>query len=192
MLHRRRTGSAGFYGISGRPGSLAWFGGVLFVLALILGLAAPIAAAGGAVEPEVSSPMLSLLGLLLALVGLAGVLLAQTDMGASWRVGVDEAGRNDGAELVTGGLFALVRNPVFSAMLLAQFGMLFLVPTVLSLLALVCLVAAVQLQVRVIEEPYLLRTYGPAFAAYAARTGRLVPGVGRLRPADAGHAAAAL
>jgi protein-S-isoprenylcysteine O-methyltransferase Ste14 len=67
-------------------------------------------------------------------------------------------------------------------MLLAQLGMLLLVPTLLSLLALLCLLAAVQLQVRIIEEPYLLLTYGDAFASYAARTGRLLPGIGRLRP----------
>lgn len=31
-MHRLRTGSTGFKDISGRPGSLEWFGGVLFVL----------------------------------------------------------------------------------------------------------------------------------------------------------------
>jgi protein-S-isoprenylcysteine O-methyltransferase Ste14 len=36
-------------------------------------------------------------------------------MGASWRIGVDPSERTD---LVTGGAFALVRNPIFSAMLL--------------------------------------------------------------------------
>ncbi len=32
LLHRLRTGSTGFKDISGRPGSLEWVGGVLFVL----------------------------------------------------------------------------------------------------------------------------------------------------------------
>lgn len=40
-------------------------------------------------------------------------------------------------------------------------------------------VAAGQLQVRAAEEPYLLRTHGDD----AARTGRFVPGIGRLPPA---------
>lgn len=76
-------------------------------------------------------------------------------------------------------------------MLLAQRGMLLLVPTVRSLLALMCLLAAVQLQVRVIEEPYLLRTDGEELAAYAARTSRLVPRLGQRRTPDCGRAAAA-
>lgn len=37
QLHSTR--STGFKGTSGRPGSAEWFGGVLFVVALILGLA---------------------------------------------------------------------------------------------------------------------------------------------------------
>lgn len=40
--HLRATGSTGFQGISGRPGSASWFGGVLFALALVLGASAPI------------------------------------------------------------------------------------------------------------------------------------------------------
>ena len=45
------------------------------------------------------------------------------------------------------------------------------------------LLAALELQVRVVEEPHLLRAHGGAYASYAARVGRFVPGVGRLRRA---------
>ena len=44
--------------------------------------------------------------------------------------------------------------------------------------------AAVQLQVRVVEEPYLLATHGKTYAAYAARVGRFVPGAGRLHTSN--------
>ncbi len=37
-----------------------------------------------------------------------------------------------------------------------------------------------QVQVRAIEEPYLVRTHGAAYTGYAARTGRFLPGIGRL------------
>jgi protein-S-isoprenylcysteine O-methyltransferase Ste14 len=46
---------------------------------------------------------------------------------------------------------------------------------------LIAVAASVQVQVRLVEEPYLLRVHGDAYRAYAARTGRFVPGVGRLR-----------
>jgi protein-S-isoprenylcysteine O-methyltransferase Ste14 len=58
--------------------------------------------------------------------------------------------------------------------------MVLLVPTWLSAAAFVTLIAAVQVQVRAVEEPYLLRVHGEAYADYAARTGRFVPGTGRL------------
>ena len=103
-------------------------------------------------------------------------------MGASWRVGVDPAERT---ALVTTGVFGVVRNPVFSAMVAAQAGVTLMVPTWLSVLGLVSLVVAVELQVRSIEEPYLRAVHGPTYAAYAARAGRFVPGVGRM-PAATG------
>ncbi|MGY1692733.1 methyltransferase family protein [Geodermatophilus sp. SYSU D01105] len=105
-------------------------------------------------------------------------------MGASWRIGVDPGERTD---LVTTGVFACVRNPVSTAMALAQVGMVLVVPTWISVAALVALIAAVEVQVRVVEEPHLSLLHGNAYAACAARTGRFVPGVGRRArpPADA-------
>ena len=97
-------------------------------------------------------------------------------MGASWRIGVDQAERT---HLVSTGIFAVVRNPIFTAMVTAQTGMTLVAPTPLAVAALAALVLAVQLQVRVIEEPYLHRVHGAAYAAYTARVGRFLPGIGR-------------
>jgi len=99
-------------------------------------------------------------------------------MGASWRVGVDVRERT---ELVTGGLFRFVRNPIFSAMLVALVGLALLVPNAVSLLALVSSFAGLEIQVRRVEEPHLLRVHGERYRAWAARTGRFAPGLGRLR-----------
>ena len=112
------------------------------------------------------------------IVGFVGVLLGQSGMGSSWRIGVQQ---DEETDLVTGGVFAWVRNPIFTAMLVAQAGLLLLVPSLLSVLAFLSLWAAVHLQVRLIEEPFLRRQHGEAYARYAARTGRFVPGLGRLR-----------
>ncbi|MEX5720675.1 methyltransferase family protein [Geodermatophilus maliterrae] len=180
-VHRVRTGSAGFHGISGTPAQAGWWGGVLFVVAIVLGLAGPLLAVAGTVPARVPAAV-QVLGLLVALSGFAATLAAQTGMGASWRIGVDPAERT---ELVTDGVFAHVRNPVFTAMLLAQAGVVLMVPTPVSVLGLVVLVVAVQLQVRAVEEPHLEAVHGVAYTAYAARTGRFVPGVGRL-PAPTG------
>jgi protein-S-isoprenylcysteine O-methyltransferase Ste14 len=173
----RRTGSTGFQGISGTPRDAGWWGGVLFIAAMVLGLAGPLLAVTGTVAAD-AHPVVAVVGVVLALAGFAATLAGQTGMGASWRIGVDQGERTD---LVTTGVFEYVRNPIFTAMALAQVGMLLLVPTWVSAAALVALVAAVELQVRAVEEPYLLRHHGADYADYAARTGRFVPGVGRIR-----------
>jgi len=169
-LQWRRTGDHGFrFGaFAAAPAERA--GGLLFVLALALGLAAPVLELTGA---------LYALGALLAVAGIAGTLHAQLEMGASWRVGVDPSERT---ALRTDGPFRWVRNPIFSWMLFTAAGLALLVPNVASLAGLVLLGVALELQVRLVEEPYLRRTHGAAYADWAARTGRFLPGVGRLGP----------
>lgn len=178
IAHRRATGSSGFRGISGRPLSPEWIGGVLFavaVVALITGVA--LAALGIVAGPDVPLAV-EIVGAVAALAGLAVVLAAQRDMGDSWRVGVDERERTD---LVGRGLFGVVRNPVFSGMGLFVAGVTAAVPTPLTIGALVAFVVAIHLQVRSVEEPYLRRVHPDTYPAYARRVGRFVPGLGRLR-----------
>ncbi|MBB3084776.1 methyltransferase family protein [Geodermatophilus sabuli] len=187
-VQHRRTGSTGFKGISGTPAEPEWWGGVLFVVAMVAGLAGPLMAVLG-VTPIDPPAALQAAGLVVALAGFAATLAAQTGMGASWRIGVDSTERT---ELVTSGpLFGAVRNPIFTAMVTAQAGNVLMVPTWVTVAALTALVAAVQLQVRSAEEPHLLRVHGAAYADYAARTGRFVPGIGRLTRAAAGERAPA-
>jgi protein-S-isoprenylcysteine O-methyltransferase Ste14 len=118
-------------------------------------------------------------GLGLALGGMVTAIGAQLAMGDSWRVGVDPGERT---ELVTDGPFAVVRNPIYSGMIPFVWGIALLVPNTVGLAGAVCVTVAVELQTRLVEEPYLLRTHGEAYAEYAARVGRFVPGVGRIRP----------
>src|SRR5262245_48406571 len=90
-LQIRRTGTSGFRGISGRPGSPAWWGGVLFPIALLLGLAAPVLVLTGITAPRLPAhPALAAAGLIVGLAGLVVVLLAQAAMGSAWRIGVDD------------------------------------------------------------------------------------------------------
>ena len=180
VLQRRATGSSGFSGISGRPGSAEWAGGVLFVVALVLGFAAPVLALLDVAEPlsALDAPPLHVIGVVLFVVGLAATLAAQGAMGPSWRIGVDAS---EHTELVCDGPFALVRNPVFAAMLPTSLGLVLMLPSVVALVGVLALVTPLELQVRLVEEPYLLHAHGERYRAYAARVGRFVPGVGRLR-----------
>jgi len=179
LVHHRRTGTTGFVGLSGRPGSIEWLGGVLFGVALLAGVAAPCLQLAGLVTPwtALESPGVRAVGLVLYGVGVAATVWAQFAMGDAWRIGVRQT---ETTALVAHGPFRWVRNPIYSSMLAATVGLVLVVPNVLSALALVALVVGLELHVRWVEEPYLARTHGPAYRDYAARTGRFVPGWGRL------------
>ena len=169
----RRTGSTGF--IRPRRGAppAEMAGSVGFVVALLLLVAAPIAdAAGMARIATLDVGWAAVAGAVLGVAGIALTLLAQLAMGDSWRIGVDDSQRT---ELVTSGVFAKVRNPIFTAMLIATSGLVLLVPNLLSVTALVVLAAALDVQVRFVEEPYLARTHGPTYQHYRATTGRFLP-----------------
>ena len=181
VLQRRRTGSTGFHGISGSPGSAEWVGGVLFVCALLLGAVAPAAQLAGVVAPlaVLDSSGVARAGTILAVAGIVLTLVAQHAMGRSWRIGVDAS---EVTELVTTGPFAIVRNPVFAAMLPTGLGLALIAPNAVALAAVGVLLLALETQTRVVEEPYLLASHGQRYAEYAARVGRFAPGVGRLDP----------
>jgi protein-S-isoprenylcysteine O-methyltransferase Ste14 len=98
-------------------------------------------------------------------------------MGDSWRIGVEPEERT---ELVTSGPFAIVRNPIFAATIPAVIGFSLMVPSTVAILALAIVAIALELQVRVVEEPYLLHTHGETYRAYASRVGRFAPGLGLL------------
>jgi protein-S-isoprenylcysteine O-methyltransferase Ste14 len=177
-VHFRRTGDTGFRGLSGRPLTASWWAGVLFVAALVVGLVALLAGWWGmAPIPVLDSSVVNRTGLVLAVCGVLATLVAQLDMGSAWRVGVDQDERTT---LVTTGLFGIVRNPFFSGTGMTAAGLAMMVPNVLAVAGLLALVVALELQVRVVEEPYLRLAHGAAYEAYAARTGRFLPS---LRPA---------
>lgn len=73
-------------------------------------------------------------------------------------------------------------SAVIAAALVAPAGLTLMVPTRVSAAALLSLVAAVELQVRLIEEQYRLRVHGSAYRQYASTTGRFLPGIGRVSP----------
>lgn len=175
----RRTGSTGFRGISGRPGTPEWLAGVGFVVAMVLGLFAPALQMLDVVSPIALSDAnwVQAFGTVLALAGIAATIYAQNSMGDSWRIGVDPHATTT---LVRQGVFAVVRNPIFTAMLVFAVGVVLMVPNVPAIAALVLLVVTIEMQVRVVEEPYLLRVHGDSYRSYGRTVGRFVPILGRM------------
>lgn len=175
---RRRTGSTGFRGISGRPGSVEWFAGVGFIISMGIAVFAPILQILGVVAPVsfLHAPWIQIAGAVIAAVGIAATVYAQLDMGDSWRIGVD---KSETTTLVRTGVFGWVRNPIFTAMMTFGLGFALITPNAVAVIGFVLLIVTIELQVRVVEEPYLLTTHGEAYRDYLAGVGRFIPGVGR-------------
>jgi protein-S-isoprenylcysteine O-methyltransferase Ste14 len=151
---------------------------VLFVLANGLVVLAPILDLTGALHrvSAVEGPVAAGVGVTLVAAALPLIVWAQDTMGASWRIGVDPKERTD---LVTAGPFRFVRNPIYTGMVMMAVGIALMVPNGVSLAAIAVYLVAVELQVRTVEEPYLLRTHAERFQHYVARSGRFLPGIGR-------------
>ena len=182
-LQARRYGGTGIVMFrSGR--ALQTFRETLFLVlvATITGevLLAAFDPAALAVLGTVPAPVAAALrpvGALLVFVATAFMVVAQLDLGASWRIGIDEGARPG---LVTGGLYRFCRNPIFLFMLTALVGFALLIPNWLSLALVVGGIAGIRGHVGD-EEAYLTRTYGNDYRTYARRVGRFLPGIGRLR-----------
>ena len=168
----RRTGSTGFILPRLRAPLAERVGALLFIGALV---ALAIAPAAGVQLELFAGPAWAAAGAVLAVAGIALCLVAQLVMGDSWRVGVDET---ETTALVTDGLFARVRNPIFTSMLVAAVGFALLVPNAWSVAAVAALFVGLELQVRYVEEPYLAKVHGATYVGYASRAGRFLPGVG--------------
>ena len=132
---------------------------------------------GVVVRLPATSPKALLEGLIVAALMLLAVSLftaAARAMGANWSI---VARMREGHELVTGGIFARLRHPIYTAM------GAFLVAMAIAFGHLANLFVALPLfaigtGVRVREEERLLRDqFGPAYDDYAARVKRFLPGI---------------
>jgi protein-S-isoprenylcysteine O-methyltransferase Ste14 len=178
-LQRRRFGHTGIVMFrSGRPAQL-----VREALALVLLVVLGAQAVAVALDPHaldrgraLGTAIGAWPGALVVLFGTVLMAAAQLDLGASWRIGIDEGARPG---LVQGGLYRVCRNPIFLAMLIVVAGFAIMLPTWLSFGTVLGMALGIRAHV-LDEEAYLLRTYGADYAAYARRVGRFFPGLGRL------------
>lgn len=176
----RRTGFSGF--VANRPPTPVHAVAVSAFRLAVLGFLAWVIAVctlgleriGGWRPPA----ELTLVGWTLGALGLVVVLVAQAQMGRSWRIGIDAQRRT---ELVAHGLFRVVRNPIFSGMAVVLLGVVLATPSPWSIALWLFTAHALALQVR-LEEAHLLEQHGDAYLRFASNAGRFVPFLGRLAP----------
>jgi protein-S-isoprenylcysteine O-methyltransferase Ste14 len=106
--------------------------------------------------------IVQIIGIGLLLLSLGWIVLAQIQMGNSWRIGIDEEKKT---ALVRAGLFRFSRNPIFLGMMISLIGFFLTMPNAATLLFLVIGFVLIQIQVR-LEEEFLSRLHGKEYTEY--------------------------
>jgi protein-S-isoprenylcysteine O-methyltransferase Ste14 len=181
VIQYRRTGIPAMR-VGDPRGTPQWWSRVVSTVGFLLLVGAGLAQIAGLPTIDIlDRPELLMLGLVLYVLGIILTIESQATMGDAWRGDVDPeiTGR-----LITEGPFRIVRNPTLLGSAITLVGLVLVMPTLLAVTGLVCSVLSMHIQVRRVEEPYLLRVHGEEYRVYAARTGRFLPGIGRLRERD--------
>jgi protein-S-isoprenylcysteine O-methyltransferase Ste14 len=96
------------------------------------------------------------------------IFVAQQNLANSWRIGIDSSNK---VNLVTHGLFAISRNPIFLCVILTFLGLFLIIPNVLTAIILVSGIIVIQVQVR-LEEAFLLNELGEEYKKYLSTVKR--------------------
>jgi protein-S-isoprenylcysteine O-methyltransferase Ste14 len=128
IIHYRRVGRSGW---RSSPTRMARAGDGLFTLGVSAGLVGSMLDVWGVLEPLpfVDHLAVNASGAVILAGGAVFALVAQAQMGRSWRAGIDMS--ND-YELITRGLFGIVRNPFYAGSIAASAGVFLMVPNLLT------------------------------------------------------------
>ena len=172
-LHYLATGDHGVRTVKRTASNTAKCASALLFTSFVATFVLSSLEAIGVVQPQVDlGESANTFGAAISLAGIALMIVSQYQMGTAWRFGVDPAEKTD---LVTGGFYALARNPIYSGVFLFCIGLLVLLPHVLMLIFLATAWLSIELQVRFIEEPHLRNLHGADYEKYAEQTGRYFP-----------------
>lgn len=172
-LHYLATGDHGIRPVRRTASNTAKCASILLFTSFVATFVLSFLDAAGTIRPQVDlGGSANMLGAIISLAGIALMIVSQYQMGAAWRFGVDQAEKTD---LVTGGLYALVRNPIYSGVFLFCIGLLVVLPHVLILFFIATAWLSIELQVRFVEEPHLRGLHGAVYEKYAEQKGRYCP-----------------
>ena len=107
-------------------------------------------------------------GLLLCVTAVGGFAVSLISLGDSFRVGIDE---NKPAKLVTSGIFAVSRNPIYVCFLLFLSGFFLIHRNIVIALAVLLFALAIRRQI-LREEEFLLSHYGAEYQEYCGKVRR--------------------
>lgn len=120
---------------------------------------------------EINNIHYDITGFILALTGLSFCLYAQIKMGKSWRVGIDNTKKTD---LVTTGLYSIIRNPTYLGLFLVCIGIFIIWPTIAIFIFSFTFILFLEIQVRC-EEDFLENEFKSEYIEYKSKTKRYIP-----------------
>ena len=112
--------------------------------------------------------IVSLTGLFLLVISLIWIWISQTQMGNSWRIGID---KNNKTELVNKGVFLISRNPIFLGLTINLTGFFLVIPSAVTLTIMLLGIAVIEIQVA-LEEQHLLNLHGEKYVNYCKKVRR--------------------
>ncbi len=113
---------------------------------------------------------LQIVGIVLLFASLVWIAIAQAQMGASWRVGIDKKIKTD---LVRRGFYKVSRNPIFLGMRFTGLGLFFAIPNAITFATFVMGDVLMQIQVR-LEEEHLTNLHGASYLEFKKQVRRWI------------------
>ena len=114
--------------------------------------------------------VIRVVGIALLMLSLLWTVIAQAQMGNSWRIGVDSDHRT---ALIQEGVYRFSRNPIFLGMMATLVGLFLVIPNGVTLLTFVLGVVVIGVQVR-LEEEFLLKAHGEVYLEFCRRVRRWI------------------
>lgn len=115
-------------------------------------------------------PSIQWIGVVLCITSLVWTVIAQWQMGQSWRIGIDQEHKT---ELKTSGLFSVSRNPIFLGMIATLAGYFLVLPNAITLVVASAGYLLIQVQIR-LEEDFLRLNHGMEYKQYMQTVRRIL------------------
>jgi len=159
----------------GKTDSAHDFLGRIFKILIILSIVSPIIYVTSAKFYQYLLPIkifeigiLEIIGLVSAYVSMVWTIIAQTQMGTSWRIGIHV---NNKTDLVQKGLFKISRHPIYLGVMTTSFSLFLVLPNVFTLIIFLMTFLTIMVQAR-LEEEYMRKIYNEEYLSYVKNTPR--------------------
>lgn len=160
-----------------KPRTVKRTGKALIIRYLLLGLVLLTYAQllGLKIVPFTTNSALQVLGFALLILGLYTSIRGRIDLGTNWAHGADYQIK-DRHELITTGIYKLIRHPIYSGILVTAFGAQIIAASWLVLIPLAIGPWFIYAQAKR-EEQLLTKSFGSAYMNYCKSSKRFIPHV---------------